>query len=115
MNSKYIAVFTFLLAAFSCTSDPKPDYLLSKEEMVDLLVEIYLAEARLSSVGVPRDSAESLFKTYEKTILAKRGIADSTLKASYEYYFEHSQEMEAILDIVIDSLNIQEQRNRVIR
>ena len=114
LNSEHIVVFFLWIALISCAPEPKPDYLLTQEEMVDVLVEVYLAEARLSSSGIPRDSAEMLFKAYEKTILDRRNIEDSTLRASYKYYFEHSEEMEAILDVVIDSLNIQEQRNRVV-
>jgi len=83
---------------------------LDKDEMVALLVDVYLSEAKVTVAGVPRDSAYKLFAHFDRSVTVSRGIADSTLTASYEYYFQRPEELEKILDAVIDTLNLREQR-----
>lgn len=108
-----IKYFLGLLIFLSgCNTGDKPDYLLSKEAMVDILVEVYLGEARLTSAGISKDSAEKLFKPYELKILKEKHIEDTVLMASYEYYLGHIEEMEEIMDAVIDTLSLKEQQIR---
>ena len=78
--------------------------------MADWMIKVYLAEARASAWSIPRDSAYKLFVPYQDTLKRRNGLADSTLMKSYLYYLENSKDMEAIYDIVIDSLNLREQR-----
>lgn len=100
-----------VLCLTRCSSEEKkPKGLLSKEEMVSLMVEVYLAEAKISINNISRDSAAKLFVPFEESILAERGMADSTLKANYSYYLQKPVELESILDAVIDTLNLREQR-----
>lgn len=100
----------FVLLVFGCGSQEKPKGLLNHDEMVSLMVDIYLVEARISTTGIPRDSASKLFEPYESTLIAKRGITDSVLQANYAYYLQKPDELEKILDAVIDTLNLREQR-----
>lgn len=103
----FIIVGLFL---FGCGNEKKPEGLLNQDEMVSLMVDVYLAEARISTTGIPRDSAAKLFEPYESALLAKRGITDSILQANYAYYLQQPGELEKILDAVIDTLNLREQR-----
>lgn len=93
-----------------CKQDKKPEGLLSKEQMVGLMVDVYLAEAKITNSQLPRDSVLKLFYPYEDSLAAKRGLNDSTLKVNYQYYLQRPNELEAILDAVIDTLNLREQR-----
>lgn len=93
-----------------CKQEQKPAGLLNEEEMVNLLVELYLSEAKLTLSGIRRDSANKLFLPYEESIVASRGITDSTLNENYNYYLQHPDALEKILDAVIDTLNLREQR-----
>ena len=93
----------------ACVSEKK-DSVLSKEEMTNFMIEVYLGEARLASSGIfIPDSAKRIFESYDKALLSRRGISDSVLKKSYQYYAEHPDEMAQILDAVIDSLSLKEQ------
>lgn len=78
--------------------------------MSSLLVDLYIAESRITISRIPRDSAYLVLKPYEDSVLYRRGITDSTLKKSYAYYLEHPKVMEQILDAVIDTLSLREQR-----
>lgn len=107
----YKPIFVIIaLLLFGCGSQEKPKGLLSQDEMVSLMVDVYLAEARISTTGIPRDSATKLFEPYENALIAKRGITDSILQANYAYYLQKPDELEKILDAVIDTLNLREQR-----
>lgn len=90
--------------------DEKPP--LSRDQMVSVMMEIYLAEARMSVFPVDRDSAYRLFVPFQDSLLAKRGIADSTLRKAYDYYLQHPAQLEEIYDAMIDSLTLREQRRR---
>lgn len=106
---KYLGIVV-LMTLVQCKEGNKPAGLLNKDEMVNLLVELYLAEAKVTVAAIPRDSAFTLFRPYDESFTASRGIADSTLKMSYNYYFQRPEELEKILDAVIDTLNLREQR-----
>lgn len=107
---KFIFIITALLL-LGCGNEEKPEGLLNQDEMVSLMVDVYLAEARISTTGISRDSASKLFEPYESALLAKRGITDSILQANYAYYLQEPDELEKILDAVIDTLNLREQRS----
>ncbi len=99
-----------LLLALGCGGKPTPEGVLSKAEMSSLLVELYMAESRITLSRISRDSAYQVLKPYEDSLLSRRGITDSTLRKSYAYYLERPKVMEQILDAVIDTLSLREQR-----
>lgn len=106
---KYILLMLVLMLA-QCGDEKKPKGLLTQDQMVSLMVDVYLAEARLSAKGISRDSASKLFAPFEKKLLTQKGLTDSVLKANYTYYLERPKELEIILDAVIDTLSLREQR-----
>ncbi len=107
--AKYLFLVMALLFT-QCKKEKKPEGLLERDEMVSLMVEMYLAEAKISISRISRDSAAKLFAPFEEAELTDRGLSDSTLKANYEYYLQKPKELEQILDAVIDTLNLREQR-----
>lgn len=107
---KYLSLAVVLCLTRCGNEEKKPEGLLNKQEMVALMVEVYLAEAKISVNNISRDSAAKLFGPFEESILAERGMVDSTLKANYSYYLQKPVELESILDAVIDTLNLREQR-----
>jgi hypothetical protein len=44
--------------------------------------------------------------------MRKKGLKDSVISKSYQYYLDHTTELESIYDAVIDSLSLREQRLR---
>lgn len=102
-------VLTFVLA--NCGSkETTPESVLSKDKLISLLIDMYLAEAKLEGMPIQKDSSIKFFMPREKKILEKLGVADSTLKITYQYYFQHPKEFEEVYDAVIDSLNLREQQ-----
>lgn len=102
-------ILTLLLA--SCGSkETAPKAVLPKDKLTSLIIEMYLAEAKLDAMPIQKDSSIKFFIPREKKILEKLGIADSSLRITYEYYLKHPKEFEEVYDAVIDSLNLREQQ-----
>lgn len=110
MIGKFVVVMIVAGGAFcACTQEKKQDDVLDKDEMTSLLIEVYLAEARVGTSIFIADSARHVFEAHEKVLLQRRGLTDSAVKRSYEYYLEHPVQMQEIMDAVIDSLSLREQ------
>jgi hypothetical protein len=94
----------------SCQTNSEPKGVLTKTQMVDWMLDLYIAEARTQLINTSRDSAYKLFLPYQDSLKHRKGITDSVLSKSYRYYFENPGKLEAIYDVVIDSLSLREQR-----
>lgn len=112
MRVLILLLVAILLQATACqkrTEAPPP---LSREQMVSLMMEIYLSEARTSLLPLDKDSSYRLFMAHQDSLLQRHGLQDSTLRKAYAYYLEHPTELESIYDAIIDSLSLREQRLR---
>ncbi|MEO5975832.1 MAG: DUF4296 domain-containing protein [Chryseolinea sp.] len=87
-----------------------PKDLLSKEEMVKTLTEIYLIEQRVNSLGFKRDSLNQVFVAMKERAFASAGTSDSTFRRSFDYYAKTPKEIDEIYSALIDTLNLHEQR-----
>jgi hypothetical protein len=110
---KMIGFFFLGLILLSCGKKEKASTILDPHEMASIMVDVYLAEARLNGSLMKRDSAKQIFKPFEMNMLSKKGVADSVLKKSYLYYLDHPGELEEIYAEVIDTLALREQRAKV--
>lgn len=99
------------LGIASCRGYQRPADVMTKEEFSSYLVEIYLAEGRLAmSPSIPKDSAMKLFKPFEEKLIREKGLSDSAIHKTYQYYLEHPDLLEEVYDVVIDTLSLREQR-----
>ena len=100
-----------LILCCSCTdSDRSNKDILTREEMVKTMTEIYLAEQKINRLGLPRDSAEREFDHFKHVIFEKIDVSDSVFKRSFDYYMDRPKEMEIIFTALVDSLSLMEQR-----
>lgn len=88
----------------------KPEYILSHAQMVEALAEVYVAEQKINKLSLSADSAFLVFGTLEKKIFQNLNVPDSVFRASVDYYMDHPKEMETIYAVLIDSLQLREQR-----
>ena len=111
MKSKIVWIVAMMVCVFvACDSRKKPPSVLSKSELVEYLVEMYVAEARLTGLSLMSDSSKKLFQPFEYGLLEKNGISDSIMKITYRYYIDHPMELEEVYDVVIDTLSLREQK-----
>jgi hypothetical protein len=109
-----LVVVISLLSLYSCKKAGRPDDVLSQEELADLMVEFYLAEGKINSLGIQRDSAMKLFLPFEQSVMTKKKVSDETLSRTYRYYLDHPLEFEKVYDAIIDTLSLRETKaNRI--
>lgn len=99
-------------ALVSCNKneEKKPDYILSHADMVKALAEVYIAEQKVNRLSLSMDSAIQVFRPMEKKVFENLNIPDSVFRASFDYYMDHPKEMDMIYGVLIDSLQLREQR-----
>ncbi len=110
------SVFSFLLLGMvlvSC-SETANDYVLSREEMVPVMVDLYLATEKVGMAKLPLDSASIYFKSvYKPEVLKKHGVENSKFDSSYKYYSTLPKEFVWIQTAVTDSLKLKHLRGRL--
>ena len=102
-----IGIFMFL----SCGKKERvPEGILSNDQMVTVLTELYIIEQKISTLGVTRDSLTQIFDAMKGQVFEKTGVPESVFNESLNYYVDHPQSLETIYTVLIDSLNLREQR-----
>lgn len=96
----------------ACQKEKKPEGVLSPEELSKLMVELYLAEARIGGQNMAKDTAMKYFIPFEEKLKGRYGVSDSIIRITYQYYISHPEELEKIYDSVIDTLSLREQKER---
>src|SRR5699024_9047831 len=87
----------------------RPAHILSEERMVDFLIDLHIAEARVNDMSIRRDSAKIVFEKVEDSLFKKHGIVNDSIYAiSYEYYLNHIEGLDKIYGAVVDSLSLRE-------
>jgi len=102
------------LFTFSC-SDTKDAIqenpaVVSKEEMVRILIELYVTEQKVDKLKLKTDSSQKIFSQLENKIFQKVGVKSDSFKASLNYYVDRPKELEWIYTALVDSLSLREQR-----
>src|SRR5688572_33421931 len=112
MNQFILGGFLCILVlCFSCAdSDKDKKPVLTQQQMVKALTELYLAEQKINRLGLPRDSAAGEFDRFKQLVFEKIEVSDSVFKRSFNYYMDRPKEMEVIFTALVDSLSLMEQR-----
>jgi hypothetical protein len=110
ISALIIIASTIVMLCISCGKEKPPADILPREQLTNIMIEFYLAEARLSKFSLSVDSASRLFIPFEDSVLQKYGVSDSVLRKTYQYYFDHPVELEKIYEVVIDSLSLRERK-----
>lgn len=93
----------------SC-GEGRPDDVLSKEEMVRVLEELYIAEEKVNHLALSRDSARHVFEEMGSRVFESAAISDTVFRKSFDYYMERPRELELIYTALVDTLQLREQR-----
>jgi len=106
---KKILFIGLFLLTFSCVKKPTPpDGIMSQQEMIDLLIDLHIIEAKISMSRIPNDSIKLFFDEVEDSLYHKHHVTDSIYKMSYQYYLENIDLMEEIYSAVVDSMSLRE-------
>nr|WP_262895768.1 DUF4296 domain-containing protein [Hymenobacter ruricola] len=81
-----------------------------KEQMIRLLADLHVLEARTENSRLPQDSARALYLEQQKALLWRAEVTDSAFQRSYRYYGVHGKDLGDIYGAVIDTLTLRAQR-----
>ena len=104
---KYFYLLTFFIIT-SCQTDEKQD-LIDKQMMVQILIDMHLAEESIENLKYGNDTLEALFHKKETEILGKYNTTEELYRKSYSYYFFEPEELDKIYEVMLDSLLLYQQ------
>ncbi len=104
---------TVLVIVCSCSSVNAPEDLIGEEQMVKVMTEIHILEAKMSKIIVePIDSTQAVYNHYEKMLFEELGITQEQYERSFNYYVDNPGEFEKIYNAVVDTLMQREQLSK---
>jgi hypothetical protein len=109
-NRPFVAFVVFIFLLVGCGPKKTPEGVLTEQQMVKVLTEIYIAEEKTGHMGITRDSVAKIFPQFEANVFAKEGVSDSVFRKSMEYYKANPKKLENIYAALVDSLSLQGQR-----
>ena len=106
---KIIGLF-ILMINFGCGSQgaKTPDGILTKEQMIPIMVDTQIAEAALSVKNIHGDSAKQYAADYYNFIYIRHKVKKEVFEKSLDYYIQHPKELDAIYSEVITELSKKE-------
>jgi hypothetical protein len=109
----YIPVILLLISACNDEVVKRPSKLISRDQMISVLVDIHLSDAAFQ---IRRYSSEDLKDISESdlyySVLKKHNMADSVFETSLIYYSGKPKEFEKIYTRVINRLSEMEQEEQ---
>lgn len=103
-------LYATAFAVLAGCEEKRPEAILSKDQMVQVMGDIYITEEKVNQLGLPRDSTKQVFSAIGQKIFEHAGMRDSVFKKSFDYYMERPKEMELIYTALVDTLQLREQR-----
>jgi len=94
----------------ACSPKPEkiPVSVIQPEKFTSLMIQLHIAEASVTSLNLPPDSANALFRKAKKETLIRKKVDEKEFEKAFRYYSEHPVEMDKIYAAVVDSLSLRE-------
>lgn len=112
MKRLFCILFCFSLLSCGTEQPETPENLLSQAQMVQILADIHTAEAQIESQVVYPDTAIMVFNQQEKAIFEKHEVTEQQFRDTYNYYQENLKQMDALYEIIVDTLSLRETKMR---
>jgi len=106
---RYILI-VLLVVLFSCKEklpEQIPDYVIPKDKMAEVMVDIHLIEASMSLNVVSSDSSAAfpVNALPDIDIFKKYNITKSQYDTSYVYYTQHPKQFGEVYDMVLNEIS----------
>lgn len=110
MRTNLIKLFILSFFLFSCKpvkeeDEVVPETVLSEEQLIQVLTDIYLAEGA-SGINVKAVTGEKFDSAYIFNPLKDNHIERSKFDSSMVYYTRHPKKLKIIYDKVLDKLSV---------
>lgn len=104
-----------MLTAIACGQSNSQEKIMTHEQMVNYLIQLHIAEAQVQNLRLRKDSSEIVFNIYEKYLLSESGLSDSLFVNSYNHYLQYPEQLEAIYEVVVDSISVRKSKEDVLK
>lgn len=98
-------IIVILVLLTSCMQRERPEDILEREPLIDLMVDIQLAEAIYSGSYQTTDGSTLSYADIFNPVYDKHGVTRKDLEKSLKWYSRDIAEITAIYDAVIERLN----------
>lgn len=110
MKTNLFKLFIVSCLFFSCKqlndeNAKVPDNLLSEEQLIDVLTDIYLAEGA-SGINVKAVTGEKFDSSYIFNPFKDNNIDKTKFDSSMVYYTRHPKKLKLIYDKILDKLSV---------
>ncbi len=111
MKFRFLIFLLLLFSGCDKTVYKKPKNLIPEKKMIDILVDVHLAEAMFQNRQFKEEDIKKLkSEDYYYSVLKKHSVADSTFEKSLVYYGGFPKELEKMYSKVLDKLHLMEQK-----
>lgn len=106
--SKYFFLIIVLLLCFACNSKLADKPAIDKEEFIQILTDIHLAEASMMN-GNPFEKGRglSMIMEYDK-IFDKNKVSREDFIQTFNYYKQHPKEMDELYNDISERMTVKE-------
>ena len=101
---KSFLIICLILAACSKKDTEIPAGVLSKDQMVRVLIDIHLLESKVKKLNLKVDSSQAVYRHYEQLLLEDLEISREQYDRSLEFYVDEIELLKDIYEEVSDSL-----------
>jgi hypothetical protein len=101
-------VIGLVLFVFFCSCNQQNnDYVLSREEIIPVLVDLYIATEKVSMQRLSIDSSAMYMKSiYKPQVLSKHGVEVKRFDSSFVYYSSRPEDFQMIQSAIADSMRV---------
>lgn len=112
MNKIYIIALLLIFAITSCDEPPipKPDKLIKEKQMIEMLVDIHMAEATFIHMRYDSIIKNSTSANFYYSVLEKYQVPDSLFEKSFVFYASNPRHFEEMYREVMNKLSETEQQ-----
>jgi len=103
---KFTILLSIVLLLFACKQEKK--YLIPQEEMINILVDIHIADGVLNTVSFPYDNVQLRPENYYKNVLLKHKITRLEFDSALSQYTQDRELYIKMYDKVIEKLRTKE-------
>lgn len=103
------------LILLGCAKEERPDDVMGKTKMVEVMVDVHLAEGVEKTTILTLDSTIISGQAVYDYLYEKHGITEEEYARSFEWYSEHLKEFDEVYARVIEKLNQMEAARQQIR
>lgn len=104
MKIKRPLLFISIVLLAACGRDTLPEGVLSKEQMIPVMVDVQIAEGSIAIGNLHGDSARQKIADYYNHIYERHQVSKEDFQKSLEYYTRHPKQMDQLYKEVLSEL-----------